>query len=379
MRYISRSGYETYTACERRYYYEQLWQGTGLDKPIKEEYLTIGLALHTGMEHLGKKLLAEEKCDPEFDLRDRIMAHTGDALQAIERDWQVNMAGAYDIANGVGELPADLQLRGQLDEWVHLAQAMFLAWVRVRALDFFTQYEPLMVEEEAPLVLTSGLTLDTRSDLVVRDRQTGNVFVFNWKTTGSKSNFFEAHNRSIQMWTEALAVQHKLGEPVAGTICEGFFKGSKKRGSYSSVLLWGYERNEIWSAKYTSGWNKTAMWRKGYELPNGDWGLAAWINWIPTRLIEEQFMRTPPIPINEGAVEGWLPQVVQRETDLQHMLEQESEKDRLQYFFQRFGKQCIWCPYDSICQGLTLPEDLVQSGLLVTRKDHHNRGEENDG
>lgn len=371
MRYISRSGYETYTSCERKYYWQQLWRGTGFETPVREEYYVIGIALHEGLEVLSRavKDAYDKSILGPADLRELLMAYAAPALSRIEESWHFEMGRAYEMANDP-EIP-DHHLAAQLNEWLHLVKAMFLGWLRVRALGFFTLYEVLLIEEEIPYVLTTGLTLSTRSDLVVRDRQTGNLFVVNWKTTGSKSNFFEGFNRSVQMWTEALAVQRHLKESIAGTLIEGFYKGSKRRGSYSSPLLWGYQRNEIWSAKYVAGWDKIGMWKKGYELPNGDWGLPAWINWLPTKIVDEQFLQCPPIPINEGAVEGWLPQVVQRETDLEHMMEIADEKDRLQYFFQRFGKNCNWCPYDTICQGLTTAEAMVESGVLVERRDHH--------
>lgn len=370
MRYISRSGYETYTQCERKYYYSSLWNRHGLDRPVPEEYFGIGLGLHAGMESLSR---AVRSGGPS--LREVIMVATVPALTAIDDEWFKVMTRAYALAE---DPEPDTQQLFLLDEYRHLARGMFLAFVKEKALGFFTEYQPVMVEEEVPLELGPELTLDTRSDLVARSNSTGNLFVFNWKTFGSKSNFYEAYNRSIQMWTEALAVQRKLEEPVAGTIVVGFHKGSKKEKHYATPLLWGYNREDLWSAAYqrAAGWRKIPMWRQGYELPNGDWGQPAWIDWLPSEILSKGFVTTPPIPINEGAVEGWLPQVIQRETDLQHMLEAESEEDRLRYFFQRFGKSCNWCSFDPICQGVSSPDEMLKDGVLVPREDHHARKEE---
>ncbi len=382
MRYISRSGYETYTACERKYYYSQLWGRGGVEPPVQDENLSMGIALHAGQEHLMRAVKGawDKSVLGPANLQGLLATHIPFCLEAISLSWLSEMAPTYAIAKGDPEAdpphPRDDALLGLLDEWHHLARGMFLAWVRVHARRFFDMFEVLMVEEQVPLELAAGLTLDTRSDVVVRHRQTGYVFVINWKTFGSKSGFYEAFNRSIQMWTEALAVQQKLGEPVAGTIVEGFYKGSKKRGSYSSPLLWAYEQNAVWSAKYRPGWRKVPVWQTGYELPNGLWGQGEWIDWLPLTIVEDQFLRTTPIPINEGAVSDWLPQVVQRETDLQHMMEEATEADRLRYFFQRFGKQCNWCPFDDVCRQAATIESMVESGRLVKRRDHHRREEE---
>jgi hypothetical protein len=375
VRHLSRSGYETSVQCLRKYYYQQLYRGTGLDRPIPEEYLSIGLALHAGMEYLCRAIQSSYSVEP--DIRKVIMESTAPALEAIDAEWRKTMARGYQVA----QVPEpDEGLLFLLDHYNALARAMFLAFVRTQALEFFSEWDPLLVEEEVPFELSSGLVMDTRADLVARSRSTGNLIVFNWKTFGTKSGFYEAYNRSIQMWTEACAVQRHLQEPVAGTIVVGFHKGSKKDKRYSSPLVWGYNREDLWSATYqrARGWEKVPMWLRGYELPNGDWGLPAWISWLPAELVSDQFLFTPPIPINEGAVEGWLPQVIQRETDLQHMLEAEDERDRERYFFQSFGKACNWCPYDPVCQGLTTPDAMLSDGVLVPREDHHAKEEKKD-
>ncbi len=354
MRYISRSGYEAYSACERRYYYGYLYGRTGLDSPAPSENLVIGLALHAGMEAFftGKD---KEGC-----------------IVAIEDEFDAQYADTYAAL----EEQPDPRQSELLGEWRALSVAMFLGWLRVRRAKFLLEFEPLMCEEEVPMTLAQGLVLQTRADLVVRARRTGHLFVINWKTSGTKDLFGE-YSRSIQMWTEALAIEEKLGEPVAGVIAEGFYKGTKKNGDYSSPLIWGYERDDVWSAKWVSGWNKVPIWKEKYELPDGSKGLEAWISWLPTNVVEEQYMQTPPILKDNKVVKDWLRQVVQRETDLQAMLDPSvPEEDRLMYFFQRFGKQCSWCAFDNLCQQTATPESMVQSGLLVPRKDHHGGGEE---
>ncbi len=359
MRYISRSGYEEYVSCERKYLYHNLYSipalgvTKGLDTPVKNENFTIGLALHAAMEAFftGKD---KEGC-----------------LQAIGDEWALQYADTYKVL----EVLPDPKLEFLLKEWRALAVAMFLGWLRVRRPRFLLEFEPLMCEEEVPLQLTSDLVIDTRADLVVRARRTGHLFVINWKTSSTKDLFGE-YSRSIQMMTEALAVEDKLGEEVAGVIAEGFYKGTKKDGHYSSPLIWGYERNEVWSAKWVSGWNKIPMWLPGYELPEGGHGLSEWIEWMPEGTVQEQYMQTPPLMKDNKVTRDWLRQVVQRETDLQAMMDPSvPEEDRLLYFFQRFGKQCNYCPFDSLCQQAATPEAMVKAGLLVPRVDHHKKEE----
>lgn len=356
MRYISRSGYECYTSCERRYYYGYLYQGTGVATPTPDENLCIGLALHKAMEAFFKD------CDEEA------------CVSQLTDEWNQATADAAKVAVE----SQDAKLLALLPEWRALAEGMFRGWVRSQSSKFLATFEPIEVEEENQVPLADGLILQTRSDLVVRSRITGNLYVINWKTTGSKSGFFESYNRNIQMWTEALAVEQKYQEPTS-VLPIGFYKGTKKQGSYSSPLIWGYEKNGVWQAKYP-GWNtgfrKVAMWRKEeYELPMGTSGLKEWIDWLPIELLEEQYIETPPIQKDEKVVRDWIRQVVQRERDLMHMLEPSvPEADRELYFFQRFGKHCNWCPFDSICQQLATTSQMVEEGLLIPRVDHHTVG-----
>lgn len=322
--------------------------------PIPDENLGIGLALHKGMEEFFRGKDVEE------------------AVQDLHLEWMSTMAGAYEAAVARG---GDPRLKTLLPEWAALAEGLFRGWVRSQSAKFLAQYEPLMVEEEIELPLADGLTLQTRSDLIIRSRRTGNLYVVNWKTTGRKTGFFEAWNRNIQMWTEALAVEVKMGEPCS-VLPIGFYKGNKKGGSYSTPLIWGYEKNGVWTAKYP-GWNtgfkKVKIWEtSSYTLPTGEAGLKAWIDWLPIGLLDEQYFDTPPIQKDEKVVRDWIRQVVSRERDLEHMLEPGTpEEDRELYFFQRFGTHCNWCPFDSICQQTTTAKDMIDAGLLVERKDHH--------
>lgn len=363
MRYISRSGYEAYTSCERRYYYGYLFGKSGVTPPLPEEYFGIGLAVHKGMETFFRG------------------GDTEACVTAARDEFDVQMQLAYEI----GKKEQNGPLLAQLAHWKALSEGLIRGWIRSQSSKFLASFEPLMVEEECELPLANGLTLQTRADLVVRSRMTGNVYVVNWKTEGSTKDpgkFFNKYCRNIQMWTEALAVEKKIGEPCS-VLPVGFYKGSKNRGYYSSPLVWGYERDGAWTAKYP-GWNthfrKVAIWEEEtYELPTGEKGLGAWIDWLPMDTVDAQFIDCPPIQKDEKVVEDWLRQVVQRERDLEHMLDPAvPEKDRELYFFQRFGSHCIWCPFDPICTQLTTTEEMVKDGLLVPRVDHHAVGGDNE-
>jgi hypothetical protein len=250
------------------------------------------------------------------------------------------------------------------EQHVATAKALVLAWKRCRLADFLDQYEILMVEDEIEVQLAPNLILQARADCVTRDRMTGVVQVWNWKTTSSIQNWSDQWIFDIQAMTEALAVQEALGEYVQGCIFEGFFKGGFYGGVSTSPLLTGYTDGAAWEVggKPRKGdWEKISTWK---EFPGGT---PLWLDLISTHL-PDSFVRSAPILKDDEIVRDWLRQVIRRETDTQMILEPEvPETDRLLFFDQNPGKRCSWCVFAPTCwSGLSI-EDLD----LKPREDHH--------
>lgn len=276
-----------------------------------------------------------------------------EAVAAVSREWKKNLGGDT-----------------QTLEWKEaeaLSTALLLGWIRSRWPAFKARYEILSVEKEVRVVLAPGIVLAARADATVRDRITGRVVVYNWKTTGEKKDFPLKWECEVQAWTEALAMQDDIGEIVDGCIFEGFYKGGVYNGESTSPLLRGYRGADgdlFWESG--KGRTKFAAW--------SSIGLDTWIGSIlPLEVISDQYLRSELVAKNDDVVRGWLRQLAIRETNIDRLLSSDAtEGDRLDFFEQNWSSfNCTYCPYKPVCKMEMTVEDLLGLGLLREREDHH--------
>jgi hypothetical protein len=251
-----------------------------------------------------------------------------------------------------------------------------LAWERSKAEEFFAEWEVLSIEDQMETALSPNVILQSRADAVIQRRVDGTIWVLNWKTTGKALKDFNAKFRlDIQSWTEALAVEANLGLPVAGTIYYGVWKGPVWNGNMTSRLIYGYKEwlpsgAVTYTPEYKGGRKRFEVWNESF--PFGE-GITAWINWLPVDFLASHFTMAPPALRNDYLVEKWLRQVVRREADIDNILESGSEDDIMDYFEQSWSEACDKCPYLNLCLERSDPDTLMREGLLVPRKDHHER------
>lgn len=277
-----------------------------------------------------------------------------------------------DIDAAVKELMAEAVGYPHLtSEDIHIARGLLLAWFRLKWIPFNEEFEVLMNEKEIEALLSPLVTLQARADLTVKERATGRNFVFNWKTTSSKQSWNDKWRRDVQAWTETLAMEDALGEPIAGCFFEGFYKGSKYGGQSTSPLVYGFMKEEkgkkIYRPDRAPSWVKVPMWTGGFIGSQEEWILQ-----LPLDVLEEQFIRSEPIMKNDDVVRKWIQQVVREEEDRAHVLESGlSQEEEEVFFIQRFGEQCKWCCFGPVCDGASDIPTLVGDGFLVPRIDHH--------
>jgi hypothetical protein len=276
--------------------------------------------------------------------------------QAVETFW--------DSALKNDTLTADWQ------EAKQISHALFLGWHRCRYQQFLEDYEILEIEKEIRVPLAPNIVLMAKADATVRDRRTGLIWVYNWKTQGDKKDFASKWANEVQMWTEALAMQDYLGERVEGCIAEGFYKGTLKDGAFASPLVRAWENSETGERSYTYRAGKN--WLR-VSAAQGSGGLTPWIAGIPEDILSDQFMRSQPIIKNDKVVRDWLAQVVRFETDTERVLQSDvSESDRLTFFRQNWSNwNCNYCPFNRVCLQQYSIEDLLELGLLRPRDPHH--------
>lgn len=358
IREISRSGHKAYSECQRKFYYNYLYKGIGYVATAPAVHLMIGLAVHKGLEPV---LLG--RGEKAWDV-------TGEEWARLAEPWMDS---------------EDPLLITQLEAYGELAQALVYAWYTRRSKSFLDRFEVLSVEKELRAPLASNIILLARCDGVIRDREDGSVYVLNWKTTGKSDNWGGEWLYDIQAITEALAVEHDLGEPVTGVLFEGLYKGYKKEGLFINPLTWGWTRDMPYGTEFA--WSRPRKekrnepsWRRLHareaRLPTGGEGIRGWIDWLPDEAIQKHILTSPPVMKNNDVVEDWLAQVVRRETDLAYVLENGDEKEALNFLWQNWGNQCKWCPYQDVCNKVTTIDEMIKDGKLVEREEHHKGGED---
>lgn len=345
--YLSRSAYETSRECPRKFYWQYLYRGSGLVPRKVGLALAIGQGVHSGMEWLFSYLRDEPEGPTMMDA-------VGAGLEEVER----LLIGYKNEENPF--------VLAKVDEAKLLVQALIYGWMRHRLVAFLEEFEVISIEKEITALLAPGVTLNARADLVVRRKADGCIFVWNWKTTGNKSQWTKQWRNEIQIITESLAVEEDLREPVAGVIMEGLYKGYSKDGVWQTPLLWAWETKNGLSAKYVAGAKRIPMWQDG--RPRFDW-----IDSIPSEILDAQFVRSEPIPKNNDVVRDWLAQVVHNSRSDSYVLglPADQERERELHFDQRFGEACDFCQFREVCFKETEMEELVKDGVLVERVDHH--------
>ena len=334
-RTISKGGYENRSKCGRKHYYASEYGGVGLETSRADIEMAIGAATHKGPEIL---LLG---------------GGVEGAVTVCLKEWEQQEKGFQTDNNPL--------LSSQIEEGKAITEAFTRGWHKYRLPQLLEDYDIISVEEERHTPLSDVVSLYSRADFVAREKASGNIIVFNNKTAQDwdlSDWLFD-----IQMFTEALAEEWHLKQPVAGCMVEGFVKGRRSAGFLGSRLIYAYQMKDgtLRQGTYTGG--------KKVFIPN-IMPLSEWIEQLEPDTIANAFKRTPLIPKRERVVERWLKTVVRRETDLFLLLTDPSitEEDRLEYFEQNFSKfNCRGCPFYDACFDLADIEGMVVSGRLRLR------------
>jgi CRISPR/Cas system-associated exonuclease Cas4 (RecB family) len=345
---FSRSFYDTFLKCERRAYWEYLYQGSGVSPKRKDLPLAFGIAVHEGMATL---------------------LHTGgDVVAAGEAG-----LGSWIEEGNKCDIPNE-----RFEEYRTLLLGLIYGWYRVKWNSFVEEYEYSLVEDEIETLIAPNIKLRARADALITERSTGASYVLNWKTSSPVKDWNAKWQWSIQTWTEAMAIQNHLGTYIDGCIYEGLLKGGTYSGQLTSPLVRGYKlltpENEMLYG-YKERYSKEFPWIK-FNTGKEDFGsigmgAPAWVSWLPEHVVEESFVRSVPILKDDFIVEEWLQQVIRYLTDVEHVMQGEEEADKLTFFKQKFSDQCNWCPFQNVCKKHTDIEAMLEGGILVPRVDHH--------
>ncbi len=344
--FVDRSRTEADWTCPRLRYLAYEYDGRGLTSNPSNLKLTFGLAVHEALAALARGVPTPE-----------IVAPLAAALhQAAEE------AGADEIG---------------CRETVALGTGLLLGFHRAIWPGLRERFPAIVAVEPEVVLPLPHFTWMARPDLLVRDRQ-GDIWYIEYKTTSTtKAHWIASWTYAIQVHATAVAAERALldGEPVAGAIVIGLYKGSVRQGRRQSVFCYGYGESGIAPFTetrivydYRPGWRKIPSW----EI---DGGTSQWVAQMPIGLLQQQYAESPPIFIKRDLVERFLVQRAQREAEIQLNLDaiQAGMPEAIERLFPQSFSSCYrgWddpCPMLRICFGQV--DDPLEAGW-VYRDPHH--------
>lgn len=329
------------------------------------------------------------------------------------------------------------QMEDVISEQNALIEALVRAWNRIRLPYYLENYdivaediereESVLLIEPDSLGVMPGVELLARTDALLRRKLDGKLFIANWKTVGSADyRWYQGWEVDMQILTETLAVEKRLGERLGGVIVEGLIKGARykvkdKEGEVigyrqGTPLIYGYKHPgnppidpPAYDFNYTKrkGWSRFNVWEEKVEyveLPAGTYtkgeefsaepqpmsSIAWWIDWLPEELLEAQFAIVPPLLRDQAVMESKVRQIVaiERQIYLGKMTYEQAESDEqrlivLDNMFPQNERACIWpskCSVYDICWTGGVSADPIGSGLFRARIPHHpQEGKDGEG
>lgn len=384
--FTDRSRILCHQSCPRARYFQYEIYGHGVRRATESIPLVTGQQVHTGRAALllGKPV--------------------GEAVHLALAEYDRTLADhGFHLRDGEAPGPVVLEQRA-------LIEALIRGYAICLLPALLNRYEVIAVEPELSFPLGS-LTFMSRPDAILRNHETGDLYVDSLKTAGigpSDNEFrkFEEEGRhDDQGISEVVAVEHAYNERVMGVRMEYLLKGPRREypddsGQYVqwSPLIRGYCRlgvteaeNEYatnWKYKGEDGRNHTLG--KGWERVNmweTDMGVAGWISWLAENdraTLEKQFRVPMTFFRNSEEVELWKRQRTASETRIaDSAASAEDERvngGRIDFIevldeeFPQHRRSCdrpSSCQFLEICFGAADPADPLASGGFVPRKPHH--------
>lgn len=342
--------------CPRRRYWRYHFDQTGIEPQLTAKALTTGKLTHEGIDRL-----------------------------ILGNDPDNTIADILDLAEG--EFTAETP--GRIEQ-LWLIEALLWAF-HVRGLpQLQAQYEIIDTEREEELPLSEGLTLMARTDAILKEKETGDIYLGSWKTTATYDQRKELYQRhDMQGISEPLAVEHRLKQPVVGVQMVYLVKGWEKKqddGStqLQSELVYGYMKDDTWAHSYN--WtckepHDKCPGRANHRLGKG-WekypintcysgGIKQWICDISQDLIQsnaqesstflDKYIIMPP-PLNRSELERarWKNQTICQEKRLEKGLEMVKAYNStpgdlafvMDEYFPLYEHSCEYpgrCPFWDLC------------------------------
>lgn len=373
----SRSAITCYQNCPRKRYLQFHHNVTGIEPRRQAVPLVWGSGLHVGVA----SLLQGHSAD--VAVGDALLAY---AQQCQDREFDLDDLESQSFVYAEGKA---------------LIEGFIRAWAIARLPDFIGTYEIVEVEKEGLWKdWAEGIDLAYRPDALLRKRNTGELYVFNLKSSYAWGDREQKASRyNVQGLSELAALEQRLGEKVAGIQDEIFIKGSRlarkkgdnekwqmtflvhpwlKQGITSDDDAWAWQYYFEKNGRNTSlgnSYSRISVWE---HLSMKDW-----VEMLANGEVQDSFplheLFATPIPHerNSAEVVEWLRQAQTQESQVLYKLEGLSDcpkddlREVLDYTFPMHRGSCFdyqrTCAYAAICHDRLDPE----CGLFVPRVDHH--------
>lgn len=205
---LSGSTIDLFQQCKRKYYNSKV---RGLKKPGKSIALVFGEMIHDALEHYQKELSEEQVID-------RFMDTYGPEYQGEDE-------------------------RRSVDAGIKLLREYFKNFPKEHE-----PYEYICLEEEFQIDVGAVLPFRGRIDAVVKDKQTGNIYVVEYKTTSMlPANYFDRYELSSAIDGYILYARQKYGR-CDGVLVVGLMCSKTKPRVERQIIVRTEEQIKEWLA-----------------------------------------------------------------------------------------------------------------------------------
>ena len=260
----------------------------------------------------------------------------------------------------------------KLEEQWSLLSGLIHGYVRLILPQFLEEYEIYSVEGECELEIAPQVTLVATPDLILRRKSDGTLWYVEYKTTKlATGRWVASWSRSIQAMAGALTVEKSVGEPLAGYIILGLYKGYDKEGqTRSPFTYWFRDKHGQESPKWKTEAVDVPVWERVG-------GVARAVEEMDVDLLANQYPQTPPLFVNRRLVDRWLKQLLIRERQIAAARGDEAFSDEalMDLVFPQNFDACepaigMSCPYRSLCFSPRGEEEPFSQGFKW-REPHH--------
>lgn len=341
--------------CPRKRFYNYEFLGRGIVPPESAYELYLGTLIHDGIAALTNNVPIDAIVEAGIkQLRGKLLEG-----REMEDDAQF-------FAN----------------EQCALAEGLLRGFYKARWPQICEEYPEVVVCEQELIynyeIDGRKLRFLSKPDLVRRDRE-GQLWLFEWKTTSSnKEEWIHQWETAVQVHAQIRTVEEALGEPVAGCIVQGFYKGYEDRrwNRWESHFCYGYHKpgnppfeREQWQFEYKYGFKKAPLW-------NREGGVKRWVEEMPMAMLSSSYPCTPPIFLKSHLVEEFFQQQGMRELDIREHRDvnpfDPNDLPVMRRYFPQHWEACnAWnreCGYKRLCHGA--PVDPLTIGYQL-RHSHH--------